>query len=76
MLVKYYYYGSIIIILLNSEDRWLEIYQTVKDELDVAGKMAVDPQLKLFIQSKKSKSCLKDQYAPTDLLDCLETEIK
>ena len=38
--------------------------------------MVVDPQLISFIQMKKSKSSLKDQFTPTDLLDCLEPEIK
>ena len=38
--------------------------------------MAVDPQLKSFVLTKKSKSHPKDHFAPTDLLACLEAEIK
>ena len=59
----------------TSGDDWMKNFETVKCDLDVAGRMDEDPVLETFMCNKRSKSILKDKFAPTDMLDNLEGEI-
>ena len=58
-----------------SKDEWMKTFETVKCDLDVAGRMAIDPVLKTFMCNKRSKTNLKDQFSPTDMLDNLSGPI-
>lgn len=59
-----------------SEDEWMKTFETVKCDLDVAGRMDIDPVLETFMCNKKSKSNLKDKFSPTEMLDNLDAEIR
>ena len=51
------------------------MFETVADELGIAGEMEIVPGLEAFMKFKKSRTAQQEQFAPMDELTCLDQEV-
>jgi hypothetical protein len=51
------------------------MFETVRDELGIAGEMEIVPGLEAFMKFKKSRTAQQEQFAPMDELTCLDQEV-